>query len=113
MVMLVNYGDDMSFARAVRHRVQSLDHAAKPCPGSELPMISPGRRRRELARESAECPWRQLGLRTRWGRRHRFRPLPAHCRLPSGVRRRGVAFRLTVNRLALASNYVLGGSTRS
>ena len=42
--------------------MRSLEHTAKTMSRSELPMNSPGRRRRELARESAECPCRQLGV---------------------------------------------------
>ena len=35
----------------------------KPSPGSEAAHgTAPGRKRRELARESAECRWRQLGF---------------------------------------------------
>ena len=53
----------------------------KPCPGLErLPMNSPVRTRRELARESAECPWRQLVYRFSLRAEKSF----GFCQLPTG-----------------------------
>ena len=41
--------------------MRSLEHTAKTVSrGQRLPMNTTGRTRRELARERAECPWRQL-----------------------------------------------------
>ena len=44
--------------------IAAREHTAKRCPGRRLPMNSSSRRR-ELARDRADCRWRQLGISAR------------------------------------------------
>jgi hypothetical protein len=41
--------------------MRSVEHTAKSHRGQRLPGAAPARKRRVLARERAECPWRQFG----------------------------------------------------